>query len=106
MVAGHPGQALPQLLGAVKPRWRIWFRAWILAERAGRLATISARIASTFPSRDLAAPQARPDNAARAASTASSGSDLPDRRRACRLGRSTSTISTPALRRNRARPAP
>ena len=46
LVAGHPGQALPQLPGAVKLRWRIWFRVWILAERAGRLAT-SARIAAT-----------------------------------------------------------
>jgi len=34
-------------------------------------------MASTFPSRVLAAPQARPDIAARAASMASSGSDLP-----------------------------
>lgn len=60
--------------GAVKLRWRIWFRTWILVERADRLATTSARIASTFPSRDLAAPRARPDSAARAASIASSGS--------------------------------
>jgi len=51
-------------------------------ERADRLATTSTRIASTFPSRDLAAPHARPDSAARAASIASSGSDLPARRRA------------------------
>ncbi len=49
----------------------------MLTDRAGRLATTSALMASTFPSRVLAAPQARPDIAARAASMASSGSDLP-----------------------------
>jgi hypothetical protein len=38
------------------------------------LATISARIASTAPSRPLGAPQARPDKVARAPLTASSGS--------------------------------
>jgi hypothetical protein len=41
-----------------------------------RLATISARIASTAPSRPLGAPRARPDCAARAALTASSGPGL------------------------------
>jgi hypothetical protein len=71
-----PARRCRSCSGAVKLRWRIWFRAWILAERADRLATTSARIASTFPSRDLAAPQARPDSAARAASTASSGPGL------------------------------
>ena len=44
--------------------------------------------------------------AARAASTASSGSDLPWLRRVWRLGRLTSTTSTPFRRRNRARPDP
>jgi tetratricopeptide (TPR) repeat protein len=48
---------------------------WVRSERAVRLATISARIASTAPSRPLGAPRARPDCAARAALTASSGSD-------------------------------
>ena len=47
-----------------------------------------------------------PDRAARAASTASAGSDLPVRRRDWRLGRSTSTTSMPARRRDRAKPAP
>ena len=42
--------------GAVNPRWRIWFRALILVSRAERLATTSARIASTLPSLVLAAP--------------------------------------------------
>jgi hypothetical protein len=44
--------------------------------RALRLATISARIASTAPSRPFGAPPARPDWAARAALTASSGPGL------------------------------
>ena len=44
--------------------------------------------------------------AARAASTASPASDLPCRRRACRLGRSTSTTATPGARSDRASPAP
>src|SRR5712692_10987804 len=54
--------------------------AWVRSERALRLVTISARIASTAPSWPLGAPRARPDCAARAALTASSGSDLPCRR--------------------------
>ena len=41
-----------------------------------RLATIRVRIASTAPSRPLGAPRARPDCAARAALTASSGIGL------------------------------
>jgi hypothetical protein len=89
---------------AVKPSWRIWLRVLILVDRALRLATPNALIASTLPSLDLPAPWARPDSAARAASIASAGSDLPVRRRACRLGRSTSTTSTPALRNRRANP--
>ncbi len=51
-----------------------------------RLATISARIASTAPSQPFSAPRGRPDWAARAALTASSGSDLPCLR--CPGGRS------------------
>ena len=38
-----------------------WLMVWVRSERALRLATISARIASTAPSRPLGAPQARPD---------------------------------------------
>src|ERR687897_647925 len=72
--------------GAVNPRWRIWLSDLILVERADRFATTSARMASTLPSRVLPAPWARPDSAARAASTASAGSDLPVRRRALRVG--------------------
>jgi hypothetical protein len=49
---------------------------WVRPARALRLATISARIASTAPSRPFGAPAARPDWAARAALTASSGPGL------------------------------
>src|SRR5262252_749602 len=82
--------------GLVKISARTWLMVWIRSERAVRLATISARIASTVPSLPLGAPAARPDCAARAALTASSGSDLPLRRRSCRSARSTSTTRTPA----------
>ena len=92
--------------GAVIPRWRIWTMAFTRACRAERLATTRTRMASTGPSLVLPAPEARPLMAARAASTASSGSDLPWLRRDCRLGRLTSTTSTPLRRRNRAEPHP
>lgn len=92
--------------GAVKPRWRIWLSDLILVDRADRFATTRARMASTLPSRVLPAPWALPDSAARAASTASAGSDLPVRRRDWRFGRSTSTTATPAARSDRARLAP
>ena len=78
----------------------------IRAERAGCSATTRALIASTLPSLDLPAPCARPDSAARAASMASAGSDLPVRRRDWRLGRSTSTTSTPERRSERASVVP
>src|SRR5690348_18269857 len=55
---------------------RAWLIAWVRSWRALRLATISARIASTAPSRPRGAPDALPDSAARAALTASSGSGL------------------------------
>jgi hypothetical protein len=58
-----------------------------------RLTTISDRIASTAPSRPFGAPDARPDCAARAALTASSGSDLPLRCRSL-LARAASTTPT------------
>ena len=61
-------------------------RAW----RAERLATRRTRIASTEPSFVLGMLFARPLSAARAASTASRGSDFPERRRSARFGRSTS----------------
>src|SRR5215510_6066296 len=62
--------------GPVTISARAWPLVWIRSERALRLATISARIASTCPSRPFGAPAARPDWAARAALTASSGPGL------------------------------
>jgi hypothetical protein len=50
--------------------------AWVRSRRALRPSAISARIASTAPSRPFGAPAARPDCAARAALTASSGPGL------------------------------
>ena len=90
--------------GPVRIRALAWLIVWVRSPRALRLATISARIASTAPSRPFGAPRARPDCAARAALTASSGSDLPCRRRSCRSERSTSTTRTPAAAMWRARP--
>jgi hypothetical protein len=75
--------------GPVRTRALAWPFVRVRSPAALRLATISARIASTAPSRTFGAPQARPDCAARAALTASSGSDLPCRRRSCRSERST-----------------
>src|SRR5712691_787388 len=60
-----------------------WLIVWVRSEPALRLATITARTVSTVPSRPFGAPRARPDCAARAAFTASRGSDLPCRR-SCR----------------------
>src|SRR5215469_11827482 len=59
--------------GPVTISARAWPVVWVRSERALRLATISARIASTCPSRPFGAPAARPDRAARAALTASPG---------------------------------
>jgi hypothetical protein len=53
-----------------------WLMVWVRSARALRLATISARTASTAPSRRFGAPRARPDWAARAALTASSRSSV------------------------------
>jgi len=63
--------------GPVEIRALAWPFVRVRSPAALRLATISARIASTAPSRPLGAPRARPDWAARAALTASSGPDLP-----------------------------
>ncbi len=62
--------------GAVDTRLRIWFMAWLRALRAEDRATRSTRMASTLPFLVLASPLASPDCAARAAATASSGSDF------------------------------
>ena len=75
--------------GPVRSRALAWPFVRVRSPAALRRATISARIASTAPSRPFGAPRARPDCAARAALTASSGSDIPCRRRSCRSERST-----------------
>ena len=74
-------ESFPQLIWCRDTKGRIWFRHVIRASRPERLATSSARIASTLPTAVLATPLARPDSTARAASMASSGSDLPWARR-------------------------
>jgi hypothetical protein len=78
----------------------------VRAVRAERLATRRARTASTAPSLDLAMLLALPPSAARAASMASSGSDLPLRRRSARFGRLTSRTPMPAWVKNFESPAP
>jgi len=74
-----------------------------LADKTSNLRDVASSLLSIVI---LGGTSALPDSAARAASTASMGSDLPWRRRAWRLWRSTSITSTPARARNRARPAP
>ena len=102
-----PAQSIPQLVGRGEAEVAdLVERLDPASSGRERLATTRARMASTLPSRVLPAPWARPDSAARAASTASAGSDLPVRRRAWRLGRSTSTTATPTARSERARLAP
>jgi hypothetical protein len=72
-----PGEPGTQVVGPGQDQGLAWLMVWVRSPAALRLATISARVASTWPSRPLGAPRARPDCAARAALTASSGSDLP-----------------------------
>ena len=82
--------------GAVTTRACSWLMAWVRALIAERRATVSIRIASTGPFPLLGSPVACPFKAARAAAWASVTSVLPKRRRNWRLGRFTSTTSTPA----------
>ncbi len=103
---GDVSELFPQAVGAGEAKWRIWLRQRARAWRPERCATSNARIASTFPSPVFAMPDARPDNAARAASIASTGSDLPCMRRSWRLVRSTSITTSPHDCRYRERPAP
>jgi hypothetical protein len=87
--------------------WRSWFNVWLRCIRAERRATINTpRICSTAPSRHFGEVLADPDRAARAAASASIGSDFPNRRRICRFGRSTSTTTIPSLWRYRVKPTP
>ena len=60
-------------------RWRNWFSVTIRSDAAERRATVSTRMASTSPTLLFGTPNALPDRAARAALTASTGSDLPSR---------------------------
>ena len=90
------GEADPQVIGPGQDQGPGLAVRLGRSARALRLATISARIASTAPSRPFGAPRARPDCAARAALTASSGPDLPCRRRSWRSERPASTTRTPA----------
>jgi hypothetical protein len=85
LLAGGTGQGLPQILRGGGAQMADLVEG-LDVDRPGRALGRhqSALLASTFASRVLAAPQARPDIAARAASMASSGSDLPARRRAWR----------------------
>jgi hypothetical protein len=62
--------------GPVRTRALAWPLAWVRSPAALRPSAVSARIAPAAPSRPLDAPQARPDWAARAALTASSGVGL------------------------------
>jgi hypothetical protein len=67
-----------------------------------RRATSKARSCPAGPARRLGVAVASPASTARAAASASTGSDLPRRRRATRLGRLTSNTVTPEPVRNRA----
>ena len=90
--------------------WRTCSRrpqgATVRALTAERRATVRARVASTQPLADSAATAPSPLSAARAAASAPTVSQVPLRRRVWRLGRITSTASTSAAARRRARPAP
>src|SRR5215218_3642987 len=63
--------------GAVTSRPLSWLMAAVRALMAALRAARSARMASTMPSRRLAGAEAVPANTARAAASASIGSDLP-----------------------------
>lgn len=65
------------LVGGVTTSARIWLSAPVRSRVAERLTRRNARIASTLPVRDFGCATALPDWAARAAATASTGSDLP-----------------------------
>ena len=104
---GLPGEAGPQVIGAGQDQG---------PGLVDGLGTLRLRRCAWRPSaRGSPRPRRRgpwtrrgpgPTGPARAALTASSGSDLPWRRRSCRSERSTSTTRTPAVVMWRARPAP
>jgi hypothetical protein len=103
---GVPANRVRRSSGPVTIRDLAWPLVWVRPARALRLATISARIASTEPSRPSGAPRARPDCAARAALTASSGPGLALPAPVLPAERPASTTRTPTAARCRARPAP
>ncbi len=80
----------------------VWVRALLAEQRATR----STLIISTRSLPALGAPEASPETMARAAASASVGSDLPFSRRVWRLGRMTSITNWSSPARKRARPAP
>ena len=87
-------------------RSRIWLISAERALTAERRVTLSTRIDSITVVVSLGMVVARPDKAARAAITASIGSDLPCPARTSRSGVFTSTTSAPAVVRYRVSPEP
>ena len=92
--------------GAVTSSERRALIAWVRALIAVPRATRNTRIISTRSSPAFGEPAASADRTARAAASASVGSDLPLRRRVWRLGRITSTTSLSRARKCRAKAAP
>src|SRR5215216_2799224 len=97
LLSGESAQTVAQLLGAVTRKPWSWLAASVLAFIAERRAARKARIISTQPSPLLGRPDVSPANTARAALSASKGSDLALRGelRCRRFGRSTSSTSIP-----------
>ena len=83
---GDVTELFPQQIGAGEAEMTDLVQTPGPGLRPERCATNNARIASTLPSPCFAMPDARPDSAARAASIASTGSDLPCIRRTWRFG--------------------
>jgi hypothetical protein len=92
--------------GAVTSRFWSWLAAPTLAFTAERRARRKVRIISTSPSASLGRPDAVPASTARAAASASMGSDLPERYWSRLLGRMTSETLIPCALKKRSRPAP
>src|SRR6266536_909552 len=106
VVAGRPRSCSRSSAGAVTSSACSALVAWVRARMAVARATRSERIISTWPVPALGVTVTWPAWTARAAASASTGSDLPRRRRAWRSGRLTSTTAWPLAARKRARAAP
>jgi hypothetical protein len=91
--------------GAVMSRFLSWLTAWARAFTVERRVTRKVRIISTVPSASLGLPVAVPASTARVASSASMGSDSPERYWLRRLGRSSYKTLVPSARKKRASPA-